>query len=542
MAKQIVYGDEARSKLVEGIDAVANAVKVTLGPAARTVVLEKSWGSPTIINDGVTIAKDIELEDAFANMGAKLIQEVASKTQDNAGDGTSTASVMTQALVHQGMRNVTAGASPVALKSGFDAAIAAVVEHLKGSAIEVDSGDMIRQVATIAANNDPEIGALIAEAFDKVGREGVITVEDSKSMETELEVVDGMEFDKGYVSPYMVTDQERREAVLEAPLVLMTDQSINSTQELIPVLEYAMQQKRPLLIVAKDVEGQALATLVINVASKVLKACVVKAPGFGDEQGEMLDDIAILTGGAVITKDKGGDLQAQGIASLGTAEKAIVTKNKTTLIGGGGDEAAVGERVELLRGRAKLATSKWDREKIEKRVGKLGSGVAVLKIGAATETEAKETKARVDDALNATRAAMAEGVVAGGGLALFRSTGVIDGLDLSGDEALGASIVRSALVAPLRQIVDNAGLEPAIVAAKVSDGDGSFGYNAKTGEYGDLFEMGVIDPVKVTRNALQNAGSIAGLVLTTETLVADKPEPKGTDDGGMGGMGMDGMF
>jgi len=545
MAKQIVYGDEARSKLVEGIDAVANAVKVTLGPAARTVVLEKSWGSPTIINDGVTIAKDIELEDAFANMGAKLIQEVASKTQDNAGDGTSTASVMTQALVHQGMRNVTAGASPVALKSGFDAAIAAVVEHLKGSAIEVDSGDMIRQVATIAANNDPEIGALIAEAFDKVGREGVITVEDSKSMETELEVVDGMEFDKGYVSPYMVTDQERREAVLEAPLVLMTDQSINSTQELIPVLEYAMQQKRPLLIVAKDVEGQALATLVINVASKVLKACVVKAPGFGDEQGEMLDDIAILTGGAVITKDKGGDLQAQGIASLGTAEKVIVTKNKTTLIGGGGDEAAVGERVELLRGRAKLATSKWDREKIEKRVGKLGSGVAVLKIGAATETEAKETKARVDDALNATRAAMAEGVVAGGGLALFRSTGVIDGLDLSGDEALGASIVRSALVAPLRQIVDNAGLEPAIIAAKVSDGDGSFGYNAKTGEYGDLFEMGVIDPVKVTRNALQNAGSIAGLVLTTETLVADKPEPKGTDDGGMGGMGgmgMDGMF
>ena len=398
MAKQIVYGDEARNKLVEGIDAVANAVKVTLGPAARTVVLEKSWGSPTIINDGVTIAKDIELEDAFANMGAKLIQEVASKTQDNAGDGTSTASVMTQALVHQGMRNVTAGASPVALKSGFDAAIAAVVEHLKGSAIEVDSGDMIRQVATIAANNDPEIGALIAEAFDKVGREGVITVEDSKSMETELEVVDGMEFDKGYVSPYMVTDQERREAVLEAPLVLMTDQSINSTQELIPVLEYAMQQKRPLLIVAKDVEGQALATLVINVASKVLKACVVKAPGFGDEQGEMLDDIAILTGGAVITKDKGGDLQAQGIASLGTAEKVIVTKNKTTLIGGGGDEAAVGERVELLRGRAKLATSKWDREKIEKRVGKLGSGVAVLKIGAATETEAKETKARVDDA------------------------------------------------------------------------------------------------------------------------------------------------
>ena len=349
---------------------------------------------------------------------------------------------MTQALVHQGMRNVTAGASPVALKSGFDAAIAAVVEHLKGSAIEVDSGDMIRQVATIAANNDPEIGALIAEAS---------TRSDAKASSPSRTRSPWKPNSKSWTawsstratSPYMVTDQERRGGARGA-LVLMTDQSINSTQELIPVLEYAMQQKRPLLIVAKDVEGQALATLVINVASKVLKACVVKAPGFGDEQGEMLDDIAILTGGAVITKDKGGDLQAQGIASLGTAEKVIVTKNKTTLIGGGGDEAAVGERVELLRGRAKLATTKWDREKIEKRVGKLGSGVAVLKIGAATETEAKETKARVDDALNATRAAMAEGVVAGGGLALFRSTGVLDNLDLSGDEALGASIVRSA--------------------------------------------------------------------------------------------------
>ncbi|MDA0715550.1 MAG: chaperonin GroEL [archaeon] len=541
MAKIIVYGDEARKKLVEGIDAVADAVKVTLGPAARTVVLEKSWGSPTIINDGVTIAKDIELEDPFANMGAKLIQEVASKTQDNAGDGTSTASVMTQALVHAGMRNVAAGASPVALKAGFDKAVLAVVEHLKAQSIEVDSSEMIRQVATIASNNDSSIGALIAEAFEKVGRDGVITVEDSKSMETELEVVDGMEFDKGYISPYMVTDQERREAVLDQPLILLTDQSISSPQELIPSLETAMQSKRPLLIIAKDVEGQALATLVINIAGKVLKACVVKAPGFGDEQGDLLEDIALLTGGAVIAKDKGGDLQADGPNAFGSASKIIVTKNKTTIIGGAGDEKLVTERVELLRGQAKLASSKWDKEKLEKRVGKLGSGVAVLKIGAATETEAKETKARVDDALNATRAAMAEGVVAGGGLALYRSVSILDELQLEGDEALGARIVREALSSPLRQIVANAGLEPAMVIAKLEQEQGNFGYNAKSGEYGDLFQQGVIDPVKVTRNALQNAGSIAGLVLTTETLVAEKPKPESNDSmadmGGMGGMG-----
>ena len=520
MAKMIVYGDEARKKLVEGIDAVADAVKVTLGPAARTVVLEKSWGSPTIINDGVTIAKDIELEDAFANMGAKLIQEVASKTQDNAGDGTSTASVLAQALVHAGMRNVAAGASSVALKSGFDKAVKAVVDHLQNSAIDVDSSEMIRQVATIAANNDPDIGGLIAEAFDKVGREGVITVEDSKSMETELEVVDGMEFDKGYISPYMITDQERREAVLENPLILITDQSISSPQEMIPSLEAAMQSKRPLLMIAKDVEGQALATLVINIAGKVLKACAVKAPGFGDEQGDLLEDIALLTGGKVIAKDKGGDLQNEGAESFGEATKVVITKNKTTIIGGSGDESSVKERVDLLRSQVKLASSKWDREKLEKRVGKLGSGVAVLKIGAATETEAKETKARVDDALNATRAAMAEGVVAGGGLALFRSTDLLDNLKLEGDEALGAKIVKDSLSAPLRQIVENAGLESAVVVSKISDHDGNHGYNARSGEYGDLFEQGVIDPVKVTRNALQNAGSIAGLILTTETLVA----------------------
>ena len=541
MAKQIVYGDEARSKLVEGIDAVANAVKVTLGPAARTVVLEKSWGSPTIINDGVTIAKDIELEDAFANMGAKLIQEVASKTQDNAGDGTSTASVMTQALVHQGMRNVTAGASPVALKSGFDAAIAAVVEHLKGSAIEVDSGDMIRQVATIAANNDPEIGALIAEAFDKVGREGVITVEDSKSMETELEVVDGMEFDKGYVSPYMVTDQERREAVLEAPLVLMTDQSINSTQELIPVLEYAMQQKRPLLIVAKDVEGQALATLVINVASKVLKACVVKAPGFGDEQGEMLDDIAILTGGQVISEEVGLKLENATLDLLGRARKVVVTKDETTIVEGAGDAEQIQGRVNQIRTEIDNSDSDYDREKLQERLAKLAGGVAVIKVGAATEVELKERKHRIEDAVRNAKAAVEEGIVPGGGVALIQAMKAadskIDALGLVDEQAVGANIVRLSVSAPLKQIAENAGLEGGVVVEKVRELPAGEGLNAANGEYVDMVAQGIIDPAKVTRSALQNAASIAGLFLTTEAVVVDKPEPASAMPAGGGDMG-----
>ena len=548
-AKKIVYGEEAREKLLEGIDTVANAIKVTLGPAARTVVLEKSWGSPSIINDGVTIAKDIELGDPFANMGAKLIQEVASKTQDNAGDGTSTASILAQSLCHHGLKNMESGSSPVELKAGFDKAIETVVDSLKDRAVPVETSETIKQVATIASNNDEEIGSLIAEAVDAVGREGVITVEEAKSIETSLNVVEGMEFNKGYMSPYMITDREKREAVHESPLILLTDHTINSAQDLLPTLEASVQQKRPLLIVAKDIEGEALATLVLNVVSKVVKAVAVKAPGFGDEISEQLEDIAVLTGAKPLFKDQGADLKAQGPTSLGSADRIIVAKNKTTVVGGGGDKKATEERAELLRGQAKLSTSKWDREKIEKRVGKLTGGVAVLKIGAATETEVKETKARVDDALNATRAAMAEGVVAGGGVTLLRAREVLKGLAESadGDRAIGINLVYEALAAPTWQISANAGADGDDVISKIlSNDDENFGYNARSGEYVNMVETGILDPAKVTRNALESAGSIAGLVLTTETLIADDPDQKeaapampdmGGGMGGMGGMG-----
>jgi chaperonin GroEL len=548
-AKKIVYGEEAREKLLEGIDTVANAIKVTLGPAARTVVLEKSWGSPSIINDGVTIAKDIELGDPFANMGAKLIQEVASKTQDNAGDGTSTASILAQSLCHHGLKNMKSGSSPVELKSGFDQAIETVVESLKDRAVPVETSETIKQVATIASNNDEEIGSLIAEAVDAVGRDGVITVEEAKSIETSLNVVEGMEFNKGYMSPYMITDREKREAVHDSPLILLTDHTINSAQDLLPSLEASVQQKRPLLIVAKDIEGEALATLVLNVVSKVVKAVAVKAPGFGDEISEQLEDIAVLTGAKPLFKDQGADLKAQGPASLGSADRIIVAKNKTTVVGGGGDKKATEERAELLRGQAKLSTSKWDREKIEKRVGKLTGGVAVLKIGAATESEVKETKARVDDALNATRAAMAEGVVAGGGVTLLRAREVLKGLAESadGDRAIGINLVYDALASPTRQISANAGADgDEVISNIISNDDENYGYNARSGEYVNMVETGILDPAKVTRNALESAGSIAGLVLTTETLIADDPDQKqdapampdmGGGMGGMGGMG-----
>ena len=548
-AKKIVYGEEARERLLEGIDTVANAIKVTLGPAARTVVLEKSWGSPSIINDGVTIAKDIELGEPFANMGAKLIQEVASKTQDNAGDGTSTASILAQSLCHHGLKNMKSGSSPVELKAGFDQAISTVVDTLKDRAVPVETSETIQQVATIASNNDESIGSLIAEAVDAVGRDGVITVEEAKSIETSLDVVEGMEFNKGYMSPYMITDKEKREAIHESPLVLLTDHTINSAQDLLPSLEASVQQKRPLLIVAKDIEGEALATLVLNVVSKVVKAVAVKAPGFGDEIGEQLEDIAVLTGAKPLFKDQGADLKEQGPSSLGSADRIIVAKNKTTVVGGGGDKKATEERAELLRGQAKLSTSKWDREKIEKRVGKLTGGVAVLKIGAATETEVKETKARVDDALNATRAAMAEGVVAGGGVTLLRAREVLKDLAASseGDRAIGFNLVYDALAAPTRQISANAGADGDEVISKILENDDeNFGYNARSGEYVDMIESGILDPAKVTRNALESAGSIAGLVLTTETLIADDPELKeaapampdmGGGMGGMGGMG-----
>ena len=548
-AKKIIYGAEAREKLLEGIDTVANAVKVTLGPAARTVVLEKSWGSPSIINDGVTIAKDIELGDPFANMGAKLIQEVASKTQDNAGDGTSTASLLAQSLCHNGLDNMESGSSPVELRAGFDEAINAVVESLKERAVPVETGETIKQVATIASNNDEEIGSLIAEAVDAVGRDGVITVEEAKSIETSLNVVEGMEFNKGYMSPDMITDREKREAVHDSPLILLTDHTINSAQDLLPSLEASVQQKRPLLIVAKDIEGEALATLVLNVVSKVVKAVAVKAPGFGDEIVEQLEDIAVLTGAKPLMKDQGADLKTQGPSSLGSADRVIVGKSKTTVVGGGGDKKASEERAEVLRGQAKLATSKWDREKIEKRVGKLTGGVAVLKIGAATETEVKETKARVDDALNATRAAMAEGVVPGGGVTLLRARETLRDLAESaeGDRKIGINLVFNALESPTRQIAENAGAKgDSVIKEILSSDDVNYGYNARTGEYVDMTDAGILDPAKVTRNALQSAGSIAGMVLTTETLIADDPDQKqdppampdmGGGMGGMGGMG-----
>jgi len=546
MAKQMIYGEEARKKLLDGITAATDAIKVTLGPKARTVVLDKSFGSPTIINDGVTIAKDIELPDPYENMGAQLVKEVASKAQDNAGDGTSTAAILAQSLSSYGLRNVSAGMSPVNLKSGFDKAIETVVLELKSASKPVkESGEVIEQVASISANNDSEIGSLIASAVEKVGHDGIITVEEAKSMETSLKVVEGMEFDKGYVSPYMITDREKREAILENPKILLTDHTVSSAQDLIPALEVAVKQsKKPLLIVSKDLEGEALATLVLNVVSGHVKACAVKAPGFGDEQGEQLEDIAILTGGTVIVKDQGSELKDITEAHLGTAEKVIIGKNKTTLISGGGSKKAIDERVSILKSQSNVATSKWDKEKLDKRIGRLSGGVAVLEIGAATETEMKEKKGRVDDALNATRAAMAEGVVAGGGVALLRASESLEKLagKLSDEESVGVKIVRDALAIPSRQIADNAGEDGSVVVSKIREGKGNFGFNARTNTYEDLMKAGVVDPVKVTRNAIQAAGSIAGLVLTTETLVCDIPEensamPAMPDMGGMGGMG-----
>jgi len=546
MAKQMIYGEEARKKLLDGITTATDAIKVTLGPKARTVILDKSFGSPTIINDGVTIAKDIELPDPYENMGAQLVKEVAIKAQDNAGDGTSTAAILAQSLSYYGLRNVSAGMSPVNLRSGFDKAIEMVVSELKSASKPVkESGEVIEQVASISANNDSEIGSLIASAVEKVGHDGIITVEEAKSMETSLKVVEGMEFDKGYVSPYMITDREKREAILENPKILLTDHTISSAQDLIPALEVAVKQtKSPLLIISKDLEGEALATLVLNVASKVVKACAVKAPGFGDEQGEQLEDIAILTGGTVIVKDQGSELKDITEAHLGTAEKVIIGKNKTTLISGGGSKKAIDERVSILKSQSNVATSKWDKEKLDKRIGRLSGGVAVLEIGAATETEMKEKKGRVDDALNATRAAMAEGVVAGGGVALLRASESLEKLagELSDEESVGVKIVRDALAIPSRQIADNAGEDGSVVVSKIREGKGNFGFNARTNTYEDLMKAGVIDPVKVTRNAIQAAGSIAGLILTTETLICDIPEensrmPAMPDMGGMGGMG-----
>lgn len=544
MAKEIKFNIEAREELKKGVDALANAVKVTLGPKGRNVIIEKKFGAPHITKDGVSVAKEVELEEAFQNMGAQLVKEVASKTGDDAGDGTTTATVLAQAIINVGLKNVTAGANPMDLKRGIDKAVACVVENIKSQAQEVDD-DMakIESVARISANNDGEIGKLIAEAMEKVKREGVITVEEAKGTDTTVEIVEGMQFDRGYISPYFVTDTEKMECQMENPYILIFDKKISSLKEMLPVLEATAQSGRPLLIIAEDVDSEALATLVVNRLRGSLKVCAVKAPGFGDRRKEMLEDIAVLTGGVVISEEKGLKLESTTIDMLGRAEKVTVNKENTTIVNGMGDKEAIAARVAQIKAQIEKTTSDYDREKLQERLAKLAGGVAVLYIGAASEVEMKEKKDRVDDALSATRAAIAEGIVPGGGVAYIRAISSLEGLKGDNDdETTGIEIVKRAIEEPLRQIVANAGVEGAVVVQKVKDGKGDFGYNARTGEYENFFAAGVIDPAKVTRVALENAASIAGMFLTTECVIADKKEenPAGAAAGmapGMGGMG-----
>ena len=543
MAKEIKFNIEAREELKKGVDALANAVKVTLGPKGRNVIIEKKFGAPHITKDGVSVAKEVELEEAFQNMGAQLVKEVASKTGDDAGDGTTTATVLAQAIVNVGLKNVTAGANPMDLKRGIDKAVACVVENIKSQAQEVnDDMAKIESVARISANNDSEIGKLIAEAMEKVKREGVITVEDSKGTDTTVEIVEGMQFDRGYISPYFVTNTEKMECEMENPYILIFDKKISSLKEMLPVLEATAQSGRPLLIIAEDVDSEALATLVVNRLRGSLKICAVKAPGFGDRRKEMLEDIAVLTGGVVISEEKGLKLESTTIDMLGRAEKVTVDKENTTIVNGMGDKAAITARVAQIKAQIEKTTSDYDREKLQERLAKLAGGVAVLYIGAASEVEMKEKKDRVDDALSATRAAIAEGIVPGGGVAYIRAISSLN--DLKGDnedETTGIEIIKRAIEEPLRQIVANAGVEGAVVVQKVKDGKGDFGYNARTGEYENFFAAGVIDPAKVTRVALENAASIAGMFLTTECVIADKKEenaaPAAGMAPGMGGMG-----
>ena len=546
MAKILKFNEEARRGLESGVNKLADAVKVTLGPKGRNVVLDKKFGAPTITNDGVSIAREVELEDQFENMGAQLVKEVATKTNDIAGDGTATATVLAQALVREGLRNVAAGANPMGLKKGMEKAVAAAVENLAGQAVQVDdSKDKIAQVASISAA-DASIGEVIANAIDKVGKDGVVTVEESNTFGMDLDFVEGMQFDKGYLSPYFVTDAERQEAVLDEPYILFNQGKISNVQDLLPVLEKVMQSGKPLLIIAEDIEGEALATLVVNKIRGTFNSVAVKAPGFGERRKAMLQDMAILTGGQVIAEEVGLKLDAADMSLLGSARKVVVTKDDTTIVEGAGSSADVEGRVAQIKAEIDNTDSDWDREKLQERLAKLAGGVAVVQVGAATEVELKEKKHRIEDALSATRAAIEEGIVAGGGTALLRSraalASVID--DLSGDEATGARIIAAALEAPAKLIATNAGHEGAVIVQQVEAADGSNGFNAATGEMVDLIEAGVIDPVKVTRAALQNAASIAGLLLTTEALVADKPEeapamPMGGDPmGGMGGMGM----
>ena len=526
-AKELLFDEAARRALERGANAVANAVKVTLGPRGRNVVIEKKWGSPTITKDGVTVAKEIELEDKFENMGAQLVREVASKTNDIAGDGTTTATVLAQAIVNEGLRYVAAGGAPLSVKRGIDKAVIAAVEALRANAIAVSDADMVAQVAAISGNNDKEIGQLIADALDKVGKDGVITVEESKGTQTTLDVVEGMQFDKGYISPYFVTDAERMEAILENPAILIYEKKISSVQDLIPVLEQVSQMRRPLLIISEDIEGEALATLVVNKIRGILNVVAVKAPGFGDRRKSMMEDIAILTGGKFITEDLGIKLENVDASMLGSAKKVVINKDNTTLVEGAGSSAEVKGRIDLIRKQIDASDSSYDKEKLQERLAKLAGGVAVIQVGAATETELKEKKHRYEDALSATRAAVEEGIVAGGGVALINILPALNNvITENSDEQVGVTIVRRALEQPLRTIAENAGLEGSVVVNKVKDLPVGHGYNAMTEEYGDMIAFGIIDPVKVTRYALSNAASIASMILTTESLVAEKPEKK----------------
>jgi chaperonin GroEL len=540
-AKELQFDTDARSKLKRGVDQLAEAVKVTLGPKGRNVVIDKKFGSPTVTKDGVTVAKEVELSDPIENMGAQMVKEVATKTSDLAGDGTTTATVLAQAIFREGLKNVTAGANPMELKRGIDRAVEAVVEQLKTLSVPSAGKKEIAQVGTISANNDKEIGNLIAEAMEKVGKDGVITVEEAKGLETTLETVDGMQFDRGYLSPYFVTDPEKMEAVLDDPYILIHDKKISAMKELLPVLEKVAQSGRPMLIIAEDVEGEALATLVVNKLRGTLKVCAVKAPGFGDRRKEMLRDIAVLTGGQVVSEELGFKLENATLNDLGRAKRVVVDKDNTTIVDGRGKENDIQGRINEIKAAVDKSTSDYDREKLQERLAKLSGGVAVINVGAATETEMKEKKARVEDALHATRAAVEEGIVPGGGVALVRAQAGLDKLKGTDDEKIGVEIVRRALEEPIRMIAQNAGAEGSIVVGRVKESkEKNFGYNAATDNYEDLVRAGVIDPTKVTRTALQNAASIAGLLLTTECVVVekkeDKPAPAAPPGGGMGGM------
>jgi chaperonin GroEL len=526
-AKQIVYTEDARNALERGVDALANTVKITLGPKGRNVVLDKKFGAPAVSNDGVTIAREIELSDPFENMGAQLVKEVATKTNDVAGDGTTTATLLAQAIVREGLKNVTAGANPMLIKRGIDKAVTAAVTQLKQIAVPVEGQKAIGEVGSISAH-DEEIGALVADAMEKVGKDGVITVEESKTMLTELETVEGLQFDRGYVSPYMVTDTEKMEAVLEEPYVLITDKKISAVPDLLPLLEKVVQRGKPLLIIAEDVDGEALATLVVNKLRGTLRVAAVKAPGFGDRRKAMLEDVAVLTGGQLVTEELGRKLESASLEDLGGARLVRIEKEKTTIVEGRGDHAEIRARVAAIRRQIEDTTSDYDREKLQERLAKLAGGVAVIRVGAATEVELKEKKLRIEDALNATRAAVEEGIVAGGGAALVHIQPILDDLarTLTGDEKVGVQIIRRAIEEPVRQIAMNAGAEGSVVVEKVKSLPQNHGYNALTGEYGDMFAWGIVDPAKVARSALQNAASIAALILTTEALVTEKPDPR----------------